>query len=131
MICSFFVYSKRGDGCKLLFIGGQWALRRLCLCQATFLRGSTASELPDNPELRAQLEALAPEALETRCRRSGLSSRGTAADQVPTPLPAPLGYSRIFTACCEAACVWRGEQALHARRHSAQHVAMLLITTLP
>jgi hypothetical protein len=52
------------------------------LCQATFLRGSTASELPDNPELRAQLEALAPEELEMRCRRSGLSRRGTAADQV-------------------------------------------------
>jgi hypothetical protein len=52
------------------------------LCQATFLRGSTASELPDNPELRAQLEALAPEELEMRCRRSGLSRCGTAADQV-------------------------------------------------
>jgi hypothetical protein len=53
--------------------------------QATFLRGSTASDLPDNPELRAQLEALSPEELEMRCRRSGLSRRGTAADQVRRP----------------------------------------------
>lgn len=44
--------------------------------------------MPDNPKLRAELEALSPEALETRCRRSGLSRRGTAADQVSLTLMA-------------------------------------------
>lgn len=39
--------------------------------------------MPVNPALQAELEALSPEELETRCRRSGLSRRGTAEDQVP------------------------------------------------
>lgn len=52
------------------------------MLQATFLRGGLAGDVPDNPKLRAELEGLAPEALETRCRRNGVSRRGGAADQV-------------------------------------------------
>jgi hypothetical protein len=44
--------------------------------------------VPDNPELRVELEALSPEELETRCRRSGLSRRGTVVDQVLRQLQA-------------------------------------------
>jgi hypothetical protein len=91
-------------------------LRRLCLCQATFLRGSTASELPDNPELRAQLEALTPEALEARCRRSGLSRRGAAADQVQSPLPASPEESRMLLEL--PVC---GEMHKHCTHGGTQH----------
>ncbi|GAB4814277.1 hypothetical protein N2152v2_001323 [Parachlorella kessleri] len=47
---------------------------------ATFLRGS--SQTGGNPELEAELEALPPEELEARCRRSGLSRKGGKAAQV-------------------------------------------------
>ena len=49
--------------------------------QATFLRGPSAAAAPD-AALQAELEALPQEALETRCRRSGLSRRGSRADMV-------------------------------------------------
>ncbi|KAK9825189.1 hypothetical protein WJX81_005170 [Elliptochloris bilobata] len=47
--------------------------------QATFLRGPSMAAAPD-AALQAELEALPLEALETRCRRSGLSRRGSRAD---------------------------------------------------
>ena len=38
--------------------------------------------MPENTKLRAELEALPQDALELRCRRSGVSRKGGGADQV-------------------------------------------------
>ena len=94
-------------------------LTRLVPCQATFLRGSTASDLPDNPELRAQLEALSPEELEMRCRRSGLSRRGTAADQVHLPvalLEACFADAASGLEECFVGCTWQSAQRVTRSR---------------
>lgn len=56
-------------------------MRSATWAQATFLRGPAAAAAPD-ATLQAELEALPQEALETRCRRSGLSRRGSRADMV-------------------------------------------------
>jgi len=49
--------------------------------QATFLRGPGGGGAPGGA-LAAELDALPQEALETRCRRSGVSRRGGRADMV-------------------------------------------------
>ena len=43
--------------------------------QATFLTPVNQA-VPDNPALQAELEALDPDDLELRCRRSGMSRAG-------------------------------------------------------
>ena len=52
------------------------------LCQqATFLTPPDTSAAVESPELRTELDALADDALELRCRRAGLSRRGDRADR--------------------------------------------------
>ena len=49
--------------------------------QATFLRGPVPGLGEEDASLAAELEALPEEELEMRCRRSGLSKRGSRAAQ--------------------------------------------------
>lgn len=50
--------------------------------QAAFLRGPAAGLGEEDASLAAELEVLPVEALEMRCRRSGLSKRGGRAAQI-------------------------------------------------
>lgn len=52
------------------------------MAQATFLRNPAAPAAAPDEELQAELDALPLDALETRCRRSGVSRRGSRADMV-------------------------------------------------
>jgi len=59
-----------------LYISEETRLR----IQATFLTHDTSAAV-ESPELRAELDGLADDALELRCRRAGLSRRGDRADR--------------------------------------------------
>ncbi len=61
--------------------GSRAARRARRGAQATFLRGPAGGAAPGGA-LAAELDALPQEALETRCRRSGVSRRGGRADLV-------------------------------------------------
>ena len=86
--------------------------------------------------LQAELEALPQEALETRCRRSGLSRRGSAADMVRVRT-----LARIAAAlpCCpggskRGSCVlpaWRRRHLMTRRVMLAREFEFAQVRALP
>jgi hypothetical protein len=80
--------------------------------QATFLRSPIATAPPQNQALAAELAALGDEALDSRCRRSGVSSKGGREAQVcccnRTFLAAILGQSPVLHCQSDLRTIVRG-----------------------
>ncbi len=75
------------------------------MAQATFLRNPAAPAAAPDEELQAELDALPLDALETRCRRSGVSRRGSRADMV-----------RIMAFHSDRTCRRQGETSFSKRQ---------------